>query len=110
MANEIICSFEPSATLFAVVRESPDGGKVWNVTDSTWDNWDIADLAKDKITMTENGIAGMCYVGSFPTSITVQDRYFVQILNAVDNEVEKDGWIDWSGIQEQLIPVRKNIR
>jgi len=111
MSNELICSYTAGATLYACVRASAgNAGKVWNETDDTWDNWADADLAKYKITMTENGTNGRCYIGSFPVSITTQGHYFMQVFDSDDDEVAKDGWIDWSGVEEYFIPLRHPIR
>ena len=111
MANEIICSYISGSTLYACIRATgSDAGKVWNETDDTWDNWADADLAKYKITMTENGTNGRCYVGSFPVSITTQGRYLVQVFDSDIDEVVRDGMIDWTGVEEDFIPLRKPLR
>jgi hypothetical protein len=111
MSNEFVCSFAAGATLYACIRASgSDAGKAWNETDDTWDNWADADLAKYKITMTENGTNGRCYVGSFPTSITTQGRYFVQVFDSATDEVIRDGWLDWTGAAEDFVPLRNPIR
>ncbi len=111
MSNELICSYAPGATLYACVRDTKtNAGKVWNETDDTWNNWADGDLAKYKITMTENGTNGRCYVGSFPVSITTQGRYLAQIFDSDTDEVIKDGIIDWTGVEEDYIPLRRSIR
>lgn len=111
MSNELIFSYAPGATLYACIRASGNlAGKVWNETDDTWDDWADADLAKYKITITENGTNGRCYVGSFPVSITTQGRYLAQVFDSATDEVVKDGMIDWSGVEEDTIPLRQPIR
>lgn len=112
MSNEIICSYEAGATLYFCVRASKDdAGKVWNETDDTWDDWADGDLAKYKITLTENGTNGKCYVGDFPVSITTEGRYFIQVYDTADEtSAEKDGWIDWSGIEERFVTLRSHLR
>ena len=111
MANELHHSYTAGETIYALIRDS--AGQVWDETNDVWVTWDTTDIATYKIAMTEiddGDGGGLDYVGSFPTSITTQGRYFVQVCDASDDKAVAQGWINWTGSEEDFVPLRNRIR
>lgn len=111
MAKELIVSHKSGETLHGLVRNV--SALIWQTTTSTFVEYEDANKANYDVAMPEifksGSSSGSCYAGDFPTAVTTQGRYFVQILDA--NDVEHYfGWIAWTGTEEDFIPLRNRIR
>lgn len=106
MAKELVVSHKTGETLHALIRNKSKS--VWQTTTGTFVTYNDTNKANYAITMTEDS-GGSCYSGDFPSAITAQDRYFVQVLDASDIE-HYFGWIDWTGSEEDFATLRNRIR
>ncbi len=111
MANEFMLSHKSGETLHAMVRNI--NGFIWQTTTSTFVEYEDVNKANYDIAMPEifksGSSGGSCYMGDFPSAITTEGAYFVQFLDS--NDVEHYfGWIDWTGYEEDFVPLRNRIR
>ena len=111
MAKELTVSHKSGETLHAMVRNI--SALVWQTTTSTFVEYEDVNKANYDIAIPEifksGSSGGSCYAGDFPTAITTEGMYFVQFLDS--NFVEHYfGWINWTGSEEDFIPLRNRIR
>ncbi len=99
-------SHKTGEILHAMVRDISNN--VWQTTTSTFVTYVDGNKANYAVTMTEDS-GGSSFVGSMPTAITTQGRYFTQFLDANDIE-HYFGWIDWTGVEEDFATLRNRIR
>ena len=100
MANEISYSGQAGLSgVYAVMRNI--AGQVYNRSTDAFENWATANLANYKITLTENGDGGGCYLGDFDpdTDGIAAGCYKVEVFNSSNKKVGY-GWIRWSGTGE----------
>lgn len=105
MANEIWHSFEEGNTLYSLIWRKTDD-KVWNNTDSQFDTYTDADIDKYDVVLT-NQVDSDYYSVDFPSGITVQGIYRVQVLKQDGGAIDADadvvvaqGEIAWDGTTE----------
>lgn len=66
MANELLVTYDASATLYAVIRRASDQ-YAWDSTNSTFEAWDDASIGDYDLPLTSQG--GDVYAADFPASI-----------------------------------------
>lgn len=108
MANEIRTTYTTGSTIDGYVKR-PSDGYVWYPAGETFEEWGTnnrtaADYAA--ITMTESASGSCYYIGSFPTDITTEAKYDVQLrLRSGANPADSDTpigleQVDWTGAEE----------
>jgi len=67
MANEIIVSFQPTKTLYALVFNRI--GQIWNTSTVAFEAYSTANYANYTIALTQQGTSSPFYDGTFPSAI-----------------------------------------
>lgn len=108
MSGEVQISYQTGQTLYFVTRDGQ--GRPWSTSGGTggFDTYLTASFPQYAISMSEQGVAGAYYVGSFPVNIPAGDYSVVAKQQAGGSPLETDRTVGnanvhWDG--SQMIPL-----